>query len=292
MAVTEAPQQNTNEPAARVTAAKMFQYSEFVDVGVGATQCEHARDGQCSDAEHFHAWCRLPNPYQHADIRAKGLAAKARRIRAIKDPDSDDAVVLDQAFASVDDPAFAELLIDELVGHDWAQDYLEAMRDVEEAEEFEHIDQDREEFGRLTAAQRDHPETEPSSDQTRLEAHIAAYGEAVKKRLTAIQEPKRAELRARPFGALIDLARSRRVEEAANHSFAETYNAWMWFVGTFKVEPSPLVGRPHLPMWEDIGARDRPAAGTMFGESPEVIDALNATYSALQQALARGSAGN
>jgi hypothetical protein len=290
MAVIEADEKQ--EPAARVSAAKMFRYSEFVDVGDGAAECEHARDGECEDPEHFHAWCRLPNPYQHSDIRAKGLAAKARRLRLLKDPDSDEAVVLDQSFAMVDDPSFTEVLIDELVGREWAEDYLEAARDLEETETFEHIEQDREEYNRLAATERTLSAEEQSADYKRLDAHIVAYSTAIRERLAEIQEPKRVELRAHEFPKLLEIVRARRVEEDGDRVFVETYNAWMWFVGTFKVERHASLGRPYLPMWSDLGTRDRPAAGTMFGEAPEVIDALAATYSALQVALQRGSAGN
>lgn len=289
MAVIE---EQLQEPAARVSAARMFQYSAYVDVGDGARECEHARDGECQDSEHFHAWCRLPNPYQHQDIRAKGLAAKAREIRALKDPSSDEAVVLEQSLADANDPAFAETLVSELVARDWAEDYLDAVRALADDERYEHIDQDREEFRRLEQDQRLLPEDEQTVDYKRLSAHMITYAQDARDKLTEIQEPKRQELRSRPFSALMELTRAKRIDELANQSFAETYNAWMWFVGTFHVERHPTLGRPYKPMWSEIGHRDRAATGTMLGEAPEVIEALSTTYNELQVALQRGSAGN
>src|ERR1700745_988892 len=115
----EAPPQ----AAARTTARAMFKYSEFVDLGDGAAECEHARDGRCEDIEHFHAWCRLPNPYQHEGIRKKGLAAKARKIRELKDPESDVSVILDTELASLNDETFADTLINELLASEWAEHY-------------------------------------------------------------------------------------------------------------------------------------------------------------------------
>lgn len=286
------PETQVIEAAATITASKMFRYSEYVDVGDGAVACEHSRDGECVDPEHFHAWCRLPNPYQHADIRAKGMAAKARRIRALKDPETDEATVLNQSLASLDDPAFTSVLIDELVSRDWAQDYLDAMAVVSDREEFEHLEQDREEHSRLAALQGDRPEDEQSPEFKALNTHLEAHAAAMKAALAEIQDPKRAELASHSHHQVLALARDARVESEADREFMDTYNAWTCFVGTFHVKRHETLGRPYLPMWDQIGQRDRPAAGTMFSEAPEVIAALAAVYQELQLSLQRGSSGN
>jgi hypothetical protein len=281
------------EPVARsATKAKMFRYSAYVDVGDGAAGCEHARDGQCDDIEHFHAWARLPNPYQHQDLRAKGLAAKARKIRELRDPDSNASVVLDQTLADLADPAFADAIIDELLTADWAADYLRAQREVSEREEFEHVLQDREEYERLTAHESELSESDRSEDYRRLDAHLTGYMEALRTRLEEIQTPRRVELAERTPEALVALVRSKRVEEEATRAFMDAYDPWMWFVGTFKVAPHPTLRRPHLPMWDEIGHRDRPSAGSMYGEAPEVIETLKRTFNELQVALQKGSTGN
>jgi hypothetical protein len=285
--VDEIETQVVAEPAAKTgTAKRMFQYSEYVDVGEGAAECENSRDGKCRDIEHFHAWCRLPNPYQHQDIRAKGLAAKARRIRLLKDVTSDPAVVMDQ---QLEDEG-VEALIEDLMVRDWSKDYLEASTDVEEREEFEHIVQDREEYTRL--AEGDEPEERQTDEYKQLAAHMRKYLDAVNEALDDIQNVKRESHRARPVQEVIALVRAGRVEEEANRAFIEDYNAWMWFVGTFKVTPDKLIKRPSTPTWDEIGRRDRGGTGTMFGEAPEVIEALKETFNTLTLAMQRGSAGN
>ena len=284
---TEIPQ-----AAAQVSAQKMFRYSTFVDIGEGAETCEHARDGKCDDIEHFHAWCRLPNPYQHEDIRKKAMAAKARKLRELRDPESDASVVLDEQLTRMSDEVYREQVIDDLLLSEWANDYLQAQGEVDEREEYEHVAQDREEYVRLHEAEKDLPEEEQTDEYKRLVTHLDAWASDVRERLTAIQEPKRQQFRDRSIDALVELIRSKRVEEESNRAFSETYDPWMWFVGTFKVVLHETLRRPHIPMWEQIGRKDRPDAGTMYGEAPEVIDELKRVFNDLQIALQKGSAGN
>lgn len=296
----EAPQ----EPAAVVTARKMFKYSQYVHIGEGALDCPVARwleatpderEGDmpaCENPEHFHAWCRLPNPYQHQDIRAKAMAAKARKIRELKDPESDASVVLDQELAGINDPVFVETIIDELIARDFADDYMTAQTEVGGREEFEHIDQDQEEYNRLRVTEDELPEDEQSDEFKRLAAHMTTYIEAIRETLLQVQEPKKQQLRDRPVQSLVEVVRDKRVEDQAERVFMDTYAAWMWFVGTFKPQPHPTLRRPHIATWEQIGSRDRAEAGTMFGSAPEVVEELREVYTDLQLALQRGSAGN
>src|SRR4051812_13441277 len=69
--------------------SQMFEFSGYVHVGPGAKECEHGEDGECDNAVHFHAWTRLPNPFQQQAIREKANAAKARKRRVLRDPESD-----------------------------------------------------------------------------------------------------------------------------------------------------------------------------------------------------------
>src|ERR1700726_392288 len=80
---------------AQAEAAKMFRYSSYLHVGPGAEECGHREDGECTDPTHFHAWCRLPNKFQHRDLYTKAQAAKARRLRLLNQPDSDASEVLE-----------------------------------------------------------------------------------------------------------------------------------------------------------------------------------------------------
>lgn len=291
--IRAAEEEQTQPPVAKTgTAQRMFRYSEFVHVGEGAAECELAETGECEDPRHFHAWCRLPNVYQAQDIRQKGLAAKARKLRELRDPDSDASVIVDNQLAEVNDPLFRETLIDELVGREWAEDYLEAQKDVDEREEFEHIGQDREELRRLNDIEGAKPEDEQSSEYKQLTKHFDTYVEAIRVRLLEIQAPKRAEYESRDIEALVALTRAQRVEEEADRAFMDVYTAWTWFVGTYRTKRHETLGRPYLLMWEEIGRKDLPTPGTMFSESPEVIDAVRKAFSDLQAALQAGSPGN
>lgn len=282
------------EPAVAETAiaAKIFKYSEFVDIGDGAESCEHSRDGQCEDPTHFHAWCRVPNRYQEEDIRSKGMAAKARYVRALKDPDSDLAVVLDSELQPLRDERFRETLIDELVGEDLATDYIEAQTDVQEREEYEHVLQDQEEHERLRLQEGGLPDGEQSEEYRRLTAHVQGYLEAIGARLKEVQEPKREELRQRPFDALFEQVRSKRIDQEAMRAFMDTYNAWTCYVGTFEPELHETLRKPHKAKWSEIGRRDQPAVGTMFGEDPDVITRLDRVFLDLRSAFRKGSSGN
>lgn len=289
--VTE--QAQVEEPVAvTATGKRMFRHSQFIDVGEGALECEHKRDGECADPEHFHAWCRLPNPYQHEDMRNKGLAAKARAIRALKDPEADVTVVLDAELATINDESYKDTIIDELLSREWTEDYLKAQEDVEAEDDFEHITQDREEWGRVDKANTDIPEEERSEEYKRLRSHMEKYLARIGTRLDEIQKPKREEFGDRSMESIMDLVRSKRIEELGGAAFANSFSAWQIFVGTYKVDLHPTLGRPHAPRWEDIGVRDRPAPGTMYGEAPEVIDALQRLYNNLSLSLQAGSAGN
>jgi|ERR1035437_385486 hypothetical protein len=279
------------EPAApNADAKKMYRYSEYLDVGWGAAGCEHSRDGACEDTEHFHAWCRLPNPIQQENVRKSGAAAKARLLRLYKDPESDVSVVLDSELGILHDDAFRAAVIDELVTRDFATDYLEAQANVEDREEYEHIDGDREEFNRL--AEGDKPEAEQSKEYRELSKQMSAYVEAIREELTKIQAPRREELESRSIDSLIELTRTRRVEEEGDRVFIDQFNLWQWFIGTFKVKLHDSLRRPYEPMWAAIGDPSRGETGTMFGEAPEVIEALRQVYGSLQSALQRGSSGN
>jgi hypothetical protein len=126
-----------------------------------------ASTGDCGDEEHFHAWIRLPNPFQIRDITEKARAARARKKKELDDETSDARVTLE--FDLQDLAATTkEVIVNEIVDKDFADDYRKAVREVDtqldpdyapkdEDDEipklWEHIDQDREEYER----QRQHP---------------------------------------------------------------------------------------------------------------------------------------
>lgn len=278
------------EPVQQATVIKMFKYSEFIDVGDGAAECEHSRDGACEEFGHFHAWCRLPNPIQQESIRKKGAAAKARLVRLYQNRDSDESVVLDSELSTLADPVFINTLIDELVHSEFTTDYLEAERNVQEQERFEHYTEDRAEYARLNEG--DRPVEEQSPEYKALTEHITAYMDALREEINTIQEPKRADLRARDVDAVVELVRNKRIAEEGDRQFLDTFNTWMWLVGTFHVDMHPTVHRPFEQMWSELGRADVPEPGTMFSESSEVINALRKVYGDLQVSLQRASSGN
>lgn len=279
-------------PARKADARKLYKYSEFVDAGEGAHDCEHARDGACEDESHFHAWCRLPNAIQQEDIRKKGLAAKARTVRGYRDKEADATVVLDNELSAIDDPSFKTILADELIARDFSDDYLAAQQDVIEAADspYEHINEDRERLSELGGSVI--PRENMTDEHRQLSDHMTAYINAVQDRLKEIQAPKLEELTGRDVAALVKLVRARRVDEDGDRAFIDTYNRWMWFVGTFQVDLHPKLKRPHIPMWHEIGSSDKAVAGSMFSEAPEVLDAIRNTFNGLQLAFSQGSSGN
>jgi len=285
----------TEAVAKTATAVKMFKFSEWIDFGDGAAECEHARDGECDEGAegHFHAWVRLPNDLQNKDLREKGWAAKARRARLYRNRDSDPSVVMDGELAELDDPAFRSTIIDELLRADWAQHYTDAQRTVEQQnEEFETIDQDREEFGRLSQTQGLLPEDEQSPEFRELSTHLQQYVEAVNKELENLQRPQREELESRSLEALIELLRARRVDVDCGRAFDDTYNNWLMYVGTYQVALHETLRRPHVLKFTEIGDPLHPEPGTIAAQSPELIDALRAAFMRLRLALHQGSTKN
>src|SRR6059058_472198 len=83
------------------STSELFRWSDYVHVGTDADTCEHAEDGMCADPQHFHAWVCLPNTFQIRDIADKARAAKARKVRALRDPESDSYAVLEEDLAEL-----------------------------------------------------------------------------------------------------------------------------------------------------------------------------------------------
>jgi hypothetical protein len=80
--------------------------------------------------DHFHAWVRLPNPYQRKDILEKARAARARRMRTLRDPDSDARAIIEDDLAAIRESGAKDILIDEMI-YAQAQEFLvEATREV------------------------------------------------------------------------------------------------------------------------------------------------------------------
>lgn len=282
-----------DKPAAvEAKADKMFRYSAYLHVGPGAEECEHAKDGLCEDPGHFHAWCRLPNKFQHRDLYAKAAAAKARRLRLLEDPESDARTVVDQDLERLVGDAYIETIIDDLLKGEWAQDYVTAMTEVNEREGYEHVEQERERFKELGKIEMSKSAEEESEEFKELGKFIGGWTEAITAEMTRLQEPKREALREMSQDQLLEQLRKLRVAKISDQIYLHTYNQWEWFICTMKVTPHPTIGYPTERYWEEIGTLEQPSPGSMWGESPEVIDALQAVYDELERALGSGVSGN
>jgi hypothetical protein len=266
------------------------RYSTWVHVGPGAEDCEAVNEGEgkndCQNGLHFHAWCRLPNQFQHRQIRERALAAKARKQRQLRDPETDANAILEEDLADVRRADNRAVLIEELLSIGWWKDYFDAVEDVKEREDeddskpFASIEDDQRRYDELEAM----PEDErPADEHGELGRHLVAYHEAVRLRQEEIIKPKRAELEALDTDQLIERVRGQRIDTAGNDEFMYVYAYESWFVGTLKV---PKGDGPVMPP-RVFADRD-----ALQAAPPEVIDALKITFEDLERTLNRGASGN
>lgn len=271
--------------AERSDPGSLLRYSTTLHIGPGAEECEHrdadhpTKDGAgCEDAEHYHLYLRIPNQFGHSDIREKALAAKARRRRQLEDPESDSHIVLEADIDAIRRAGeeVRETLIDELLQRDWLKDYLDAQKDVEERDEFEHIGADRERWQELDKMD---AEDRPQEEYDELVKHITEFEDAVDARRLEIQKPRREALLGKEFEDLLALVREQRIDNDSQALFMETYSKWMWHVGTLHPAAS---GQPKERFFDSIEE--------IHVASPEVVLALTEQFTKLESALA-GSSG-
>jgi hypothetical protein len=291
--IEQAENGSAPQAEAELTRHDLFKYAEHVHVGEGAEECEHATDGKCENDEHFHAWCRLPNPFQVRDISEKAKAARARKTRMLKDPESDAYVVLEAELDPLKDESAREVLVDEIVERDFVEDYDAAVKNVldlddpdyvpkDESDEipklYANIDQDSEEYQR----QRELPEDRRDEDWPELEKTVAAYSQAVNSELEKIRKPKIERLMARDMSELVDIVRNERISAQSTEAYLHTFNTWQWFVCTFKPREK---GTPNERVFKDF---------TQFKyETPsEVVGALQVCFAGLESRLAGDRAKN
>lgn len=279
-------------PAVNAAALTMFRFSGYVHVGPGAETCEKEGEG-CVDPAHFHAWCRLPNKFQQRDLTDKGMAAKARMLRRLRDPESDAAAVMGSEVALLRASGDLNTMIDDLLRTDWSTDYLKALEEVELLDEFATVDADRERYQELVEiGEALRPEDEQTDEFRELTRHVGRYLAETKKQLAAIQEPKRIALSSLGREGVIEQLREKRIAQLGDNAFAHAHAEWTWFVGTLDVERHPATGRPHRRAWQTVGSIERPEEGAMWSAPPEVIEAVEAAFHALEVSLQRGVAGN
>lgn len=287
-AVTEIPTQVVAD--AEKTHEERFKWRAWVHHPEGAVACENATNGKCRDDDHFHALCRLPNPYQQNDIVEKAQAARARRLRMLRDEESDPRVILEDQLDGLKGVP-QEIVVDELVDFNFTEDYTAALREVEgrldpdyvpEGDEdipklYENIDQDREEYMR----QRDLPEDQRGDDWDELEKTYSRYSIDVQEELKRVQEPQREHLMSLDIGELIDMIRRRRMEEQGTQAYLQAYMMWQMYIGTYK----PVAkGNPGERIWDDINAMRN-------GTDAETIVAVKTAFDYLDTQAARTRQG-
>jgi hypothetical protein len=263
-------------PAEARDAKRLFKFSDEVHIGPDAKDCPDKSNGSCENAEHFHAFIRLPNQFQHASLREKADAARARRLRQLRDPDSDSSVILDVELEEIRRNAGHEALVEEVVGFDFLKDHLAAMNEVGEQEEFEHIEEDRE---RLRALAKLPDDEVPQEEFKELEAHLVKYTEAVNAARTAIQEPLRSSLMDRGVDDLLDLIREERVQKIAEEDATNVFSQWEWYIGTLKMRVPEKVNAEQQRVFPSIDA--------MKAAAPEIIEALAEGFREIEAAAGR-----
>jgi hypothetical protein len=236
------------------------------------------------------ALIRLPNQFQHADIRQAALAAKARRMRQLRDPHSDAYVVLEDDMDALARGRNADILIDELLGREWWKDQLAAMGDVGEEEAYEHIERDKERWEELNEAD---PLTREKDEWEELSRHVAEYHRKVQERVDEIRQPRRDALAALDINALVDLVREERITQEGNATFNLHFSLWQVYSGSHElagIETRTVKGRPvELPQpGKPIfnGIEDARTA------DPNVLDALVNAFAELEASYNEALQGN
>lgn len=287
-AVTESPNGVSPEtsPAEVQSVGDMFQYSAWVHVGQGAADCEDKENGSCGNPLHFHAWCRIPNSFQNANIRDKALAAKARKVRQLRDPNADSYEILEAEMEQITraaerDQTGREMLVEEILGASFWRDQLRAIKELGEEDEWKTIREDQERLRHLNSV----PEEERDADEfAELERHCAKYEEALKAKQDEISKPQRDALSGMEIVDLIEQIRDFRIEAEANEDYMRVYSLWEWYIGTLKPRPAEK-GLPKERVFGDVNHLKEAA--------PEVIAALEETFAQLEAAMgSRSAVGN
>lgn len=275
----------TPTPAEQAPAS-LYKYSTWVHVGHGAEDCtevdEAAGTARCGDPSHFHSWCRIPNPLQEEDIRQRALAAKARKVRAVRTQGSDGNEILEMELETLQtEPDSMERMANEVVGSDWAEDYMAAVRQTRELDDtgdgvdegtklFAHIDDDKDRYTILTAT----PEDERDEDEyLELQSHLATYETHCRAFFEAIQQPKRDQYLAMDDLDLLNLVRRKRIERIGTEEFMRAFDTHMWLSSTYTDENA---GQPSFRDLDHL----KSAAGTVLSALAEAFEDLQKTSQA------------
>lgn len=282
--VATADAEETSEQSAEPALTegdRLFKYSEFVHVGPGADVCDGMVNGECEDPEHFHAWVRLPNPYQHREISDKARAAQARKRRQLRDSETDGNAILEAELGELRIGRTKVPIIEALIARDWAEDYLQATNDMAEIEEWSTIEHDQRRMQEIKAAPED---DRPNDEFIELGKHLEAYRKALDERVEVIRGPKRADFEAQEIDKLVDTLREQRIENIATEDFLHTFGAWEMVVGTYTTKSDPTTRKHRDRVFNHVD--------DLREESPEVIAALKDTFDSLRVSHQEAGTGN
>lgn len=270
----ETPPQPETSPAENGTANKMHRYSDYLHLGPDAEDCEHAIDGACTNVDHSHIWCRLPNQFERTSLSEKAAAAAARRLRVLRDPESDPRVILDGEIESLRINDQRDDMIAEITNSDFLADHLTALKEIGEEDdgEWDTIDEDRE---RLRALEEMAHEDRPAEEYQELSAHLAKHTELVNERRDAVQLPRKQEMEAKPIEELCEVLRDQRIDAMGTAARREEYAKWQWYVCAFKPKSPDKPGFPSERYYSSIDA---------FSHAPpEEIEAISELVSTLDR---------
>jgi hypothetical protein len=259
-------------------SSQMFEFSRCIHVGPGAEECEDGENGQCQNPVHFHAWVRLPNQFQVVSLKEKADAAAARRMRQLRDEDSDSRAILEGELMELERQNDHGALVEAVLNADFLKDHMAAMNTVRTDEErgFTTIEDDRE---RLRALEQVEPEERPEEEFDELQKHVAAYVDAVNEERESIQKPLRESLEAKSLDELIEMVRENRIQGIAKEASEEAYAVWQWYICTLKPKDPT---KPGFPSERVFGSIDHLKAA-----APEVILALREGFQEIEAAAGR-----
>lgn len=276
---------------AEKTTAERFKWRAWIHFPTDAADCVHAQDGRCENEEHFHALIRLPNAFQQADIVEKGQAARARKLRALRDTESDARVILEEQLDVLHN-AEQSILVDELLDRGFTDDYMTAVREVESRDDpdyipeddepipkqWAHIDQEREEYLRSHEL----PEDQRPDDFDQIEQRYGDYSTAVTDQVAEVQRPRREHLMSLEMDQLVDMVRRERIEDMGNQAYLKAYAMWQMFVGTYKGTTGKTP--PTQRYWADMNYM-------RLIEDHDVITAVDEGFKELERQMARTRPG-
>jgi hypothetical protein len=272
----EAATETTPEITAPVQL--FHRFSRYLHIGEGAAECEHSEDGACEDPTHFHAWVRLPNQFERESMRDRATAAKARKLRSLKDPESDARVVMESDLDALRIRGETGPLVEELVNQSFLEDHLQALTDVNEDGEYDTIDEDR---VRLQEIEKMPAEEQPEEGEE-LRKRLAEHTEKVNTARDALQLPHKQSLEGKTLYELVEMIREQRIENVGLGEFNSIYARWEWYIGTLK--PKSGAGYPN--------ERVYPSMEAFLKAPPEIIEEVMVTVNALeteQGGLLKGS---